>query len=798
MLAVAYETVENGYVSLSNLVPPGCSSVLASTFCASEEPASGWLASNFSGLIPQGGRGRDGVGEERGKGNVTVIAHDDRQKNFCLVGEAELAPIYEAEMGKRWLWCYVRPNGGLLHCKFLLLRAPEGLRVVISGNNLCSQWTADRDCMWVQDFGLHGREGGKDSADGHTDHDDLGLLGFGVRLKLFVETLTKCRHEEDRVCMNLRMLDIFQDVDFSTARAALVESMPLDRVDMRGSPLSAKKILKTGWKRLAEAVRQVHMAEGVTVGGGAAGQEGGQEQKVVAPAAADWGSSMLSVHGPARVVEGRTYFQAGSFGDLYPDFLQQMVGAMHGREDVIPPEIEWGDVTAARCLWPSRTSAREMNPCGVLYTLRAIPMRLWHQIPTDAKDRLFFDAPPTEWWVQPILQQSTGILQQSTGLPALETREERLHLAMPSNNSKVYDTHSKVWNPARFLAQDYKPVAHAKTIFTQLPGCGGAVMYVGSHNISKSAWGLRGGKPKGIELGVILRTSCSRVREAWTKRLPCRLPTNSEERRTAADRCYVPASARTGLRELGYSDLQEACKQLAAWLHSVPGGQRGTIIQRGRRWGKRKQDSKGASSSRDGDRTPPRDGEEEDALLGQQDSSLLTKEEEEGGVGWGGGGSVEDEEEEEMELEEELDEVLDEELDEEKGQSRKECVREGVPRTKHECREGGARSAGGLKRAYARGEERERKRERVEERCTNTRAGRAEEMRGSGVGADERGSTREGERNGVVCIDSDSDHDGTSHRVILRKCRGCGGGGGAGSGMGDVGLRSVIDLTGED
>lgn len=320
MLAVAHETVENGYVSLNNLVPPGCSSVLASTFCTSEEPASGWLASNFAGVIPRGGRGRDGVGEERGKGNVTVIAHDDRQNNYCLVGEAELAPIYEAEMGERWLWCYVRPNGGLLHCKFLLLRAPEGLRVVISGNNLCSQWTADRDCMWVQDFGLHGREGCKDSGDAHLGRTyDLGLLGFGVRLKLFVETLTKCRYEEDRVCMNLRMLDIFRDVDFSTARAALVESMPLDRVDMRGSPHSAKRIMKTGWKRLAEAVRQQHMAAGATVGGGADGQEGGQAHIIADPAAADCGSSMLSVCGPAQarpsappkatVVEGRTYFQ---------------------------------------------------------------------------------------------------------------------------------------------------------------------------------------------------------------------------------------------------------------------------------------------------------------------------------------------------------------------------------------------------------------------------------------------------------------------------------------------------------
>ena len=37
---------------------------------------------------------------------------------------------------------------------------------------------------------------------------------------------------------------------------------------MRGSPHSAKKIMKTGWKRLAAAVRHLHTAAGVTVGGG--------------------------------------------------------------------------------------------------------------------------------------------------------------------------------------------------------------------------------------------------------------------------------------------------------------------------------------------------------------------------------------------------------------------------------------------------------------------------------------------------------------------------------------------------
>ena len=86
--------------------------------------------------------------------------------------------------------------------------------------------------------------------------------------------------------------------------------------------------------------------------------------------------------------DNRTYFfMAGSFGDLCPDFVGQIVGAMHGREDTRPKETGWETVTLVQCLWPSRMTAQRMSPCGVIYTLRAIPMKVWNAIPTDTKDR---------------------------------------------------------------------------------------------------------------------------------------------------------------------------------------------------------------------------------------------------------------------------------------------------------------------------------------------------------------------------------------------------------------------------
>jgi hypothetical protein len=73
---------------------------------------------------------------------------------------------------------------------------------------------------------------------------------------------------------------------YGAERSRITSVTNADRIDMRGSPHSAKRIMKTGWKRLAEAVCQLHMAAGVKVGGGADGQEG-EMKKVAAPAAAD-------------------------------------------------------------------------------------------------------------------------------------------------------------------------------------------------------------------------------------------------------------------------------------------------------------------------------------------------------------------------------------------------------------------------------------------------------------------------------------------------------------------------------
>ena len=50
-------------------------------------------------------------------------------------------------------------------------------------------------------------------------------------------------------------------------------------------------------------------------------------------------------------------------------------------------------------------------------------------------------------------------------------------------------------------------------------------VYVGSHNFSKKAWGLRNGMPGNIEFGIVLVTTSVEVSKEWKSRLPYQLPT---------------------------------------------------------------------------------------------------------------------------------------------------------------------------------------------------------------------------------------------------------------------------------
>lgn len=174
--------------------------------------------------------------------------------------------------------------------------------------------------------------------------------------------------------------------------------------------------------------------------------------------------------------ESVLYATSGSFGNLEPDFLLQMYEAMDGKERRASKGTEWERIhDDVRCFWPGKATACTMDLIGVVGALRPMPQSHWDTIPDCSKVKVFHDAipnPPTK--IPSKLMGSSG--------------------------------------------QEFHPVTHGKFIWNSR-----GVLYVGSHNLSKAAWGLRNAQPKNVEIGVVLATRDADKRAEWISRFPCQL-----------------------------------------------------------------------------------------------------------------------------------------------------------------------------------------------------------------------------------------------------------------------------------
>ncbi len=82
-----------------------------------------------------------------------------------------------------------------------------------------------------------------------------------------------------------------------------------------------------------------------------------------------------------------------------------------------------------------------------------------------------------------------------------------------------------------------------------------SVLYLGSHNFSKAAWGVAGNQPTNVEVGVVLVTTSASIDQQWRDCLPCSLPGEFDE----SPEYYVPAKASETVKQLYRSGLvQEA------------------------------------------------------------------------------------------------------------------------------------------------------------------------------------------------------------------------------------------------
>jgi hypothetical protein len=443
------EKIQDGFLSLSNLVPPDWSRALATTFGAPETYE--WLESVVNSRPPQ-------LEVEQ---QFVLVHHGPHP-----IGEAKLAPIRIRRRRKNgWYTLSCQPHtGGCMHPKILLFRTPRGLRVIVSGNNFYqSQWENDRDCLWAQDF-LIDHKGGYDEGSG----DDL------FPLKPFLRDLCQCQDGRHQTFMDEHLRSLFDQIDFSSAKASLVFSFPRfkDDPDDRG-----------GWRQLTRVVQDRMLDDYDT-------ENDNNSPNTPSDTLGNSNKSVL-------------YTMSGSTGDVDPTFLKAMQSAMSGQDTYLDDLIAWESLKDMQCLIPSYKTAQTMNP---IWNGRLISRSHWYtNIPKEARRRIFNDAIPN-----------------------------------PSTRS---------------CNRPYLPFAHAKVMFFQpRRKSDAAVLYVGSHNFSKAAWGITDKMPTNVEVGVVLSTVDPQLQAEWEARLPYLLPAEQ----IPQGKEYTPVFQGDLKHKLGQIAMQEA------------------------------------------------------------------------------------------------------------------------------------------------------------------------------------------------------------------------------------------------
>jgi len=394
-----------------------------------------------------------------------------------------------------WHRIAARPStGGSLHSKILLFRTAQGLRVVVTGSNLCPQWRADRDCLWVQDFDKRRPHKAAFRSPPH----------FERHLRSFVHDVSKCQSSKDDVYVQDFISQLFNDIDFSTANAELVYSFPRSKNEDDFDKLAG------GYPMLAKCVERLR-----------------SKDEYAQPDTDDENECYSDPKDPSDKYSGLNviYATAGSFGDVSPVFLRQMYHVMSSGNvpHVNAKEPSWEEVPSAmKCLWPSTVTAQSMLPSGVINSLRNIPMKYWETIPPEARRRIFHDASP------------------NTPTSGFGINERQCH-----------------------------PVVHGKVIYATPRIANGrglpSIVYVGSHNFSRAAWGEGIKGPRNIELGVVLATNERATRMEWEQRFPCTVIPHNAIR--PPNDPYLPASAHKGIRmEWERGDAKRAEERLREYL----------------------------------------------------------------------------------------------------------------------------------------------------------------------------------------------------------------------------------------
>lgn len=464
------EQLTQGFVTLEELVPPDCQRILATTFCAPK--AFEWLDQTILGG-PYGKYARPS--------HVLLIHHADDDESVQPALMMKQIKVRRKKQ-ENWYKLAYRPHtGGCMHPKVLLFRTTQGLRVVVSGNNFYQyQWENDRDCMWVQDFFASANTNSKSkskskSSDAWRNKEE----NHGMPLRSFLTDLCQAA-VGDQAFIKEHLEKLFANIDLSQSKASLVYSFP--RCSSSSSSSRSVKLQQQkdttgdrgGWKQLTQVVQDCLLDEYDT------------ENDYNSPNTPDRASA-----GTTRDKKKKDHYilyaMSGSIGDLDPTLLKSMKNAMSGKDtffDDFPTmndkkgmAQEWAKLSGIQCLLPSLETSQKMDPT---WNGRLMSQSHWRSIPRLAQQSLFSDAIPN---------------------PNFERTQQR---------PKYPFSHAKVL---------YCKYSKSTTIRNNKP----SVLYVGSHNFSKAAWGLANRMPANVEVGVVLSTKDPILQQEWESRLPYRL-----------------------------------------------------------------------------------------------------------------------------------------------------------------------------------------------------------------------------------------------------------------------------------
>ena len=266
------ESLQDGHVSISNLIMAKCTAALVTTF---QQPNVDWLYN----LFPTTTEDLIIISPEIDNAeatNSTKSGEGCDKSEQRKVGDAKMVPIRPDHRSRhrhdhrhrtrKWNFIHCQPHtGGCLHGKLFLFRSDSGLRIVVSGNNFYEwQLCCERDCLWIQDFPITNETnvpGCGDILQNFPNTAGSKITGgnseFKVRLMDYLQSISECRQSRDQAVVNDLLQTLFKNIDLSQAKARLVYSFPRPVGGNNRMSITSHYTDHGGWKHLANAVHDL-------------------------------------------------------------------------------------------------------------------------------------------------------------------------------------------------------------------------------------------------------------------------------------------------------------------------------------------------------------------------------------------------------------------------------------------------------------------------------------------------------------------------------------------------------------